>query len=188
MREIRAPSGRSAISAKLSHPAAISTNRARSARSDMRSANSMHCAAIRRYSAASSTERRYIKTSPFANQNRPLGVKPFTRRATDGDHWLVDDGHGRLPALLIGGVQAVTPAAVVIPLDVDFAVRVDAAARLWRVVTGRPRTRPPDRLTRQRRVRLGLTLRALDGRLAGETYRGIAQGLFGNGRVPADAS
>ena len=39
-------------------------------------------------------------------------------------------------------------------------------------------------LTVQRRRRLVLTLRALDGRLAGETYRGIAQGLFGSTRVP----
>jgi hypothetical protein len=30
-----------------------------------------------------------------------------------------------------------------------------------------------------------LTLRALDGRLAGETYRGIARALFGAARVPA---
>jgi hypothetical protein len=30
-----------------------------------------------------------------------------------------------------------------------------------------------------------LTLRALDGRLAGETYRGIARALFGAPRVPA---
>jgi hypothetical protein len=60
-----------------------------------------------------------------------------------------------------------------------------AALRLWRVTTGRPRGRPPDRLTRQRSHRLGLTLRALDGRLADETYRTIAQSLFGRTRIPA---
>lgn len=89
--------------------------------------------------------------------------------------------------MLIGGANAVTPAAVVIPLDEDFGVRADAALRLWRVTTGRPRGRPPDRLTRQRRHRLGLTLRALDGRLADETYRTIAQILFGRSRIPAGA-
>jgi hypothetical protein len=79
------------------------------------------------------------------------------------------------------------PAAVVIPLDADFAVRAAAALRLWRLVMGRPYARPPERLTRQRRQRLRLTLRALDGRLAGVSYRVIAQGLFGQARVPAGA-
>ena len=77
------------------------------------------------------------------------------------------------------------PAAVVIPLDADFATRADAALRLWRLVIGRPRGRPPDRLTRQRRHRLGLALRALDGRFADASYRVIAAGLFGDARVPA---
>jgi len=35
------------------------------------------------------------------------------------------------------------------------------------------------------RERVGLTVRALDGRLAGESYRVIAAGLFGDARVPA---
>jgi hypothetical protein len=114
-----------------------------------------------------------------------LVAPTFERGASDGAHWLVNDGHGRLHAMLIGGANAATPAAVVIPLDADFAVRTDAALRLWRVATSRPRSSPPDRLTRQRRHRLGLTLRALDGRLAGETYRVIAQTMFGRARIPA---
>lgn len=87
--------------------------------------------------------------------------------------------------MLIGGANAATPAAVVIPLDADFAARADAALRLWRAATGRSRRHPADRLTRQRRQRFGLALRALDGRLAGETYRVIAAALFGRARVPA---
>jgi hypothetical protein len=114
-------------------------------------------------------------------------VSTFERGANDGSYRLVDDGHGRLPVVFIGGANAATPAAVVIPLDADFAARADAAIRLWRVATGRPHGRPPDRLTRQRRRRLGLTLRALDGRLAGASYRVIAQTLFGRARVPAGA-
>ncbi len=118
---------------------------------------------------------------------RNVGVMTptFERHAADGDYWLVNDGHGRLPAVLMGGASAATPAAVVIPLDADFAARANAALRLWRAVTGQPRGRPPDRLTRQRRQRLGLALRTLDGRLAGETYRVIAQILFGDTRIPA---
>jgi hypothetical protein len=112
-------------------------------------------------------------------------MRAFERPAADGNYWLVDDGHGRLPTVLIAGAGAATPAAVILPLDADFALRAEAAARLWRAATGRPRARPPERLTGQRRHRLGLVLRALDGRLAHETYRAIAQGLFGRTRIPA---
>jgi hypothetical protein len=90
------------------------------------------------------------------------------------DYWLIVEYHDRLPAVLIGGASAATPAAV----DADFATRADAALRLWRLVSARPHHRARDRLTRQRRQRLTLTLRVLDGRLAGEAYRAIAQALF----------
>jgi hypothetical protein len=66
-------------------------------------------------------------------------------------------------------------------------VRTAAALHLWRIATGHKSARPPHRLTRQRRDRLRLTLRALDGRLSGESYRTIAQGLFGHTRIPAGA-
>jgi hypothetical protein len=128
--------------------------------------------------------------APEAFRNaRSVGVvaRTFERVANDGSYWLVNDGDDHLSAVLIGGADAATPAAIIIPLDADFAARADAALRLWRVVLGRPHSRPPDRLTRQRRHRLRLTLRALDGRLAGKSYRVIAQGLFGRTRVPAGA-
>jgi hypothetical protein len=108
----------------------------------------------------------------------------FERRGPGGNYLIVNDGHGRMPLVLIDGADPATPAAAVIPLDSDFAARADAALRLWRFATGRPRRRPPDRLTVQRRRRLALTLRALDGRLDGEPYRAIAQSLFGATRVP----
>jgi len=112
---------------------------------------------------------------------RPASV----RRAADGDHWLVDDGHGRLHVVLTGGFDATTAAAAVIPLDADFAARAETARRLWRLATGRPRGQRPDRLSQRQRERLKLILRALDGRLAGHSYRTIAKGLFGATRVPA---
>jgi hypothetical protein len=108
----------------------------------------------------------------------------FERHAPDGAYWLVHDDDGRVVTVLIGGVNAATPAAVVIPLNADVTVRADAALQLWRRVTGHPRTRPPNRLMPQRRQRLVLVLRALDGHLAGETYRVIAQVLFGEVRLP----
>jgi hypothetical protein len=124
----------------------------------------------------------------FRDARNVRAIAPsFERRAADGDYWLIDEHHGRLPVVLIRGAGATTPAAVVIPLDLDFAARANAALRLWRIVTGQPRGRLPDRMTRQRRHRLVLTLRALDGRLAGESYRVIAQSLFGRTRIPAGA-
>jgi hypothetical protein len=108
----------------------------------------------------------------------------FHRRASDGEYLLVDCAGDRFPIVLTNGAGVTTPAAVVIPLDAHFAARADAAMRLWQLTTGRSRRRPPDRLSRQRRQRLTLALRALDGRLAGEGYRVIAQGLFGAARVP----
>ena len=114
-------------------------------------------------------------------------ARTFERAANDGSYWLLSSGDNRLSAVLIGGTNAAMPAAIVLPLDADFAARADAALRLWRVVIGRPRSRPPEWLTSQRRHRLHLTLRTLDGRLAGESYRVIAQSLFGRARIPAGA-
>jgi hypothetical protein len=112
----------------------------------------------------------------------------FERRAPDGDYWLVHDGHDRWPVVLIAGASAATPAAVLIPLDPDFAERTAAALRLWRIATGKPRLSAPDPLTRQRRQRLALALRVLDGRLAGESHRAMAQALFGSARIPTGPS
>jgi len=111
----------------------------------------------------------------------PVGTPApaFTQRAADGEHWLIHDGHGRLPVVFINCADATTPATAVIPLDGDFVARTDAALRLWRLVTGRPLARPPDCLSARQRQRLRLVLRALDGRLAGSSYRVIAQCLFG---------
>ena len=109
----------------------------------------------------------------------------FARRAADGEYWLLNEGYDRLSTVLLGGANPDLPSAVVIPLDADFAVRADAALRLWRLITRQLRGHPPYRLTQQRRYRLALALRALDGRLAGESYRAIAAGLFGDARVPA---
>ena len=92
-----------------------------------------------------------------------------------------------MPVVFIGGARPTTPSAVIIPLDADFAARAVGALGLWRVVTGQSHGRPPEWLTRQRRLRLRLTLRALDGRLAGESYRVIAQRLFGLAHIPAGA-
>jgi len=96
---------------------------------------------------------------------------------------VVSDRAGSYRVVLIDGARTDTAAAAVIPLDADFPERADAALRLWRMVFAGHDTTVPD-LTRHRRRRLVLTLRALDAHLQSESYRTIAQGLFGRPRVP----
>ena len=76
------------------------------------------------------------------------------------------------------------PPAVLLPLDQLFEIRAIAAIRLWRGLTGRNPGPNPAALSKARRDRLILALRALDGRLEDASYREIAAALFGAGRVP----
>jgi len=109
----------------------------------------------------------------------------FQDAASDGLYLILQN---RTPVVLIGGATTATPAAAIIPLDNHFAARADAALRLWQTIAKRSVGRSSDSLTPARRRRLTLVLRALDAYLAGESYRVIAQGLFGERRVPSDAS
>jgi hypothetical protein len=79
------------------------------------------------------------------------------------------------------------PPAVVLPLDRLFGIRVAAALRLWRSLAGRNPGPNPVTLSRARRDRLILALRALDGRLAKASYREIADALFGAGEISGRA-
>lgn len=79
------------------------------------------------------------------------------------------------------------PPAVVLPLDRLFDIRVAAALRLWRSLAGRNPGPDPATLSRARRDRLILALRALDGRLAKASYREIADALFGVGEISGRA-
>jgi hypothetical protein len=88
----------------------------------------------------------------------------------------------------MGDIGRDTPVAVVSPLDSNFIARADGAMRLWRLVTGQRYGRQVDPLTRLQRQQLVLALRALDGHLAGATYREIAEVLFGAARVPTGSS
>ena len=77
--------------------------------------------------------------------------------------------------------------AALLPLDEHFPTRVAAALRVWRVLTGRKPGDDPQALTAQRRIRLLLALRALDGRRAHASYRQLAEGLFGPLALRGDA-
>lgn len=67
---------------------------------------------------------------------------------------------------------------VLLPLDRLFDIRVAAALRLWRGLTGHKPGHDPGVLTQARRDRLILALRALDGRLEKASYPEIAAALF----------
>lgn len=71
-----------------------------------------------------------------------------------------------------------------LPFDGDFENRAHSARRLWRVLNRRPSGPALFDLSLQRRQRLTLALRALDGHTEGNSYRMIAEGLFGSGRIP----
>jgi len=77
--------------------------------------------------------------------------------------------------------------ATELPFDDEFEIRAHAARRLWRVLNGRPAGPAFHELSPQRRQRLALVLRALDGRIEGNSYRAIAEGLFGAKRIPERA-
>jgi hypothetical protein len=79
------------------------------------------------------------------------------------------------------------PQAIELPLDSSFELRAHAAQSLWRTLSGRSPCPPLSVLPQQRRQRLALVLRALDGRNVGKTYRAIAEGLFGKRRIPERA-
>lgn len=68
--------------------------------------------------------------------------------------------------------------------DGDFDARAYAARRLWRAMNGRTAGPAFHKLSKQRRERLGAAIRALDGHAAGNTYRAIAEVLFGKKRIP----
>ena len=69
-------------------------------------------------------------------------------------------------------------AAVLLPLDRLFEIRAAAALRLWRALAGQKPGPDLGILTPDRRNRLILALRALDGRLSGASYPDIAAILF----------
>ncbi len=106
------------------------------------------------------------------------------RQASDGWHVLlrIDGVEHRL--WLRESPVAEQAYAAELPFDEDFEIRAHAARRLWRALNGRPAGPASYELSPQRRQRLSLTLRALDGRIEGNSYRAIAEGLFGATHIP----
>jgi hypothetical protein len=102
--------------------------------------------------------------------------------AQDNGECLIKIGSDVFRARLLGDVAAGQISAV-LPIDDLFDVRLAAARRLWLALSGSKVPPSPAHLTKQRRDRFVLALRALDGRVAGASYRDIATILFGAKRV-----
>jgi hypothetical protein len=107
------------------------------------------------------------------------------RTAANERHVLLDNALATQIALLASESLA-EPIAFLIPAAPDLPQRVERLLAFWHDLTnGRP---PLQDVTAQRRHRLILGLRALDGRAAGASYRTLAAGLFGAERVPPGAA
>ncbi|WP_244481980.1 DUF2285 domain-containing protein [Bradyrhizobium pachyrhizi] len=74
--------------------------------------------------------------------------------------------------------------ALDLPLDRNFDIRLRAAHRLWLALEQRPVGPPPLAQSIASRHRHSFALRGVDGWLEGNSYREIAQGLFGMNRIP----
>jgi hypothetical protein len=122
---------------------------------------------------------------------RPLDIEALgdvvaQRNGSDGRHLIVRIGGRDLRLWLVDPFDQ--PLAVVLPFDEDLPVRTAAALQLWaRAFERTAEQAEPQALTGQRRDRLALMVRALDGHLADAPYREIAEVLFGVRRLESEA-
>jgi type VI secretion system activator RovC-like protein len=102
------------------------------------------------------------------------------RRAADGWHGVWRAG-GTVHQFWLVQEPSDTAAAytLTLPLDASFELRAHAARRFWRALNGRSPGRPFRVMPDQLRELHILTLRALDARQCGESYRTIAEALLG---------
>ncbi len=121
--------------------------------------------------------------APFAPAAMPLNLKRLPgielRSAEDGWHafWRPADAALQFWLPKMPGDAALTY-AVTLSFDAFFELRLHAARRLWRVVSGRKPGPPYNDMPRQFRQLNILRLRTVDGRRAGASYRKIAEVLL----------
>lgn len=106
--------------------------------------------------------------------------------AEEGPERLIERRENLFRLHIIETPDGQTP-CVVLPFDALFDLRANSALRLWRALMGRYPGPDPAILSRARRDRLILALRALDGRLDKASYREIAEVLFALGRLTSRA-
>lgn len=107
------------------------------------------------------------------------------RRAADGLHVLLISDRAQYRLWLPQPLSIGQPVSAVLPLGADALFGVAAAMQFWRHVTGA--SVAPLRRQDRRMKRVHLSLRALDGRNAGASYRTLAEWLFGAGRVATES-
>lgn len=103
-------------------------------------------------------------------------------QAPDGRHVVLPDRDGA-HRLWLRGVRPGAPMAALVPLDDDVLLRITGLLRLRRRLEGCPASPVPRAwtITARLRQRLVPMVRALDGHLAGASYREIGQALYGLG-------
>jgi hypothetical protein len=134
-----------------------------------------------------------ILTSPTPGHSETIRFAPETwaavvvvRKAPDGSYVLLREGRTEHRLWISEPLSAGELTAAIVPLDESASTRADATVRFWRYLTGR-RVHIPLPLSGQRLIRLASSLRALDGRQAGASYRSIATVLFGSTRIASEA-
>lgn len=106
------------------------------------------------------------------------------RDAEDGAHLIVRQDETIHQLWVPDPLENVAPLAAVIPLDATAPQRAEAGLRFWRLMAGGRLPTPPTPI--RRADRLVAALRALDGRLAGASYRAIAEALFDPSRIASE--
>ena len=109
-----------------------------------------------------------------------------TRHDPEGLSLRIGHGAATVSLLLIEGAQLWMPLAALIPMDESCTDRIAAIIRLTQLLWDRPLI-ADTRRTAQRRRRLCRMLQAVDGHLAGATYRDIANAIYGPSRVATDS-
>lgn len=106
------------------------------------------------------------------------------RDAVDGTHIIVCGCCVRHQLWFAAKPSEGAAMTAILPLDATTPYRAEATMQFWRHVTDGRRRPQPARLHRS--ARLIAALRVLDARLAGASYRAIAESLFDGRRVAAE--
>ena len=104
------------------------------------------------------------------------------RRAADGWHAVLQL-EGATHRLWLPRLPKHSTFVVELPLDADLPLRTQSATRLWSTLQQRSSKPPYHDFSAHVRERLALTIRALDGHSDGNSYRAIAEVLFGRASV-----
>lgn len=121
--------------------------------------------------------------SPLLSQSLEQSLDTGSQQTPDEDRHLLRNTPPHQIVILDDPPPGM-PLGAFVSLDNKLPQRLASVLALWRSMNGDARELPLE-ITPQRRQRLILGLRALDGASAGHSQREIARGLFGASRVPA---